>query len=83
VIPGQVLLGDPAEGIARFIHGTPLPGGGYDENGVTDIKLLFDTYAYANPTKSGKTEGDEEQISGESSAQDGLPPGTEPGMKSR
>lgn len=47
IIPGVFLYGDnPAEGIERFIHGR-LVNGKRDENGVTDIKLYFQTYHYS------------------------------------
>ncbi len=43
VIPGKVFNQDPAEGIRLFIHGQSGNGG------VSDIKVLFDTYAYRSP----------------------------------
>jgi len=47
VIPGGTLLSDAEKGIERFIHGAELAPGAWDENGVTDIKLIFQTYSYA------------------------------------
>ena len=47
IIPGGTLLADAEEGIERFIHGNPLPGGGRDGNGIKDIKLYFHTYSYS------------------------------------
>lgn len=50
VIPGGTLLSDANLGINRFIHGSQLSGGTapvWDENGVKDIKLIFQTYSYA------------------------------------
>ena len=47
IIPGGTLLSDPAKGLDRFIHGRELSAGNWDEDGVKDIKLLFQTYSYA------------------------------------
>ncbi len=47
IIPAGTLNSDRAEAISRFIDGLPTQGGGRDGNGVTDIKLYFDTYAYS------------------------------------
>ncbi len=50
IIPGGTLLSDPNLGIQRFIHGSMLSGGTnpvWDENGVKDINLIFQTYSYA------------------------------------
>lgn len=55
VIPGAGLLADPEEGIRRLIYGNRKPGVKescksiecYDGNGITDIKLVFKTYAYS------------------------------------
>ena len=52
IIPGRTLNSDADEGIARFIHGALLnplgpPTGDRKENGVSDIKLFFQTYAYS------------------------------------
>ena len=53
IIPGRTLNSDADEGIRRFIHGSlltpsdPNPAtGARTENGVSDIKLFFQTYAY-------------------------------------
>jgi hypothetical protein len=43
VIRGRELLGDPIEGLQRFINGS-LVSGQRDGNGVTDLMLTFDTY---------------------------------------
>ena len=49
VIPGGTLLQDADDGLERFIHGRELsPGSGsFDNEGVKDIKLLFQTYSYS------------------------------------
>jgi hypothetical protein len=49
IIPGRSLLADPDEGLERFIHGPEVIGGNGDrtENGISDIKLFFHTYAYS------------------------------------
>lgn len=44
IIPGRTLLNDPQEGIERFIYGAKTAGG-REGNGVTDIKLFFQTYS--------------------------------------
>jgi hypothetical protein len=47
IIPGVSLLGsNPDEGLQRFIAGA-LVGGQRTGNGVTDIKLFFQTYSYS------------------------------------
>jgi len=49
IIPGSSLLYDPEEGLDTFIRG-PEVFGGYGErtgNGISDIKLFFETYAYS------------------------------------
>jgi hypothetical protein len=47
IIPAGTLHSNRQEGIARFIHGALLPNGTRDGNGVSDIKIFFQTYAYA------------------------------------
>ena len=48
VIPGGTLLFDPDDGLDTFIHGKVIgPSGERDENGVSDIKVFFQTYAYS------------------------------------
>jgi len=49
IIPGGTLLADADKGLNQFIHGHELaPGSGmYDEEGVKDIKLFFQTYSYS------------------------------------
>jgi hypothetical protein len=49
VIPGGTLLFDGEEGLDRFIHGRLVPGSldQRDGNGVSDIKLFFQTYGYS------------------------------------
>ncbi|MCD4749010.1 MAG: hypothetical protein K8R59_06525 [Thermoanaerobaculales bacterium] len=49
VIPGGTLLYDPEEGLEAFIEGQEIPDGGgeRDGNGVSDVKLFFQTYAYS------------------------------------
>jgi predicted outer membrane repeat protein len=49
IIPGRALLYDLDEGLDTFIYG-PEAIGGYGErtgNGISDIKLFFETYAYS------------------------------------
>jgi hypothetical protein len=48
IIPGETFLSDPHEGLETFIHGQPVAGGSgtRDGNGITDIKIFFQTYAY-------------------------------------
>ena len=48
IIPGGTFLNDPVNGLDTFIHGAPVPGGGgvRDENGINDIRVFFETYAY-------------------------------------
>jgi hypothetical protein len=49
IIPGHSLyLSDPWEGMERLIYGATVPGGDGERtgDGVTDIKLFFETYAY-------------------------------------
>lgn len=47
IIPGGTLLNDPNEGLDTLIHGTLLPGGQRDENGIDDVLMFFMTYAYS------------------------------------
>jgi hypothetical protein len=47
IIPGGTLHTDRNEGIQRFINGALRPDGTRDGNGVTDIKVFFQTYAYS------------------------------------
>ena len=47
IIPAGTLHADRDEGIQRFINGVKLANGQRDGNGVSDIKLLFQTYAYS------------------------------------
>ncbi len=47
IIPGGTLLDDGEEGIDRFIHGTEVYPGIWDEDGVSDIKIFFQTYSYS------------------------------------
>jgi len=48
IIPGGTLLYDPEEGLDTFIEGQEIPGSSErDGNGVNDIKLFFETYAYS------------------------------------
>jgi hypothetical protein len=43
IIPGRNLLANPDEGLNLFIHGGGDPG-----DGVSDIKIFFETYAYSS-----------------------------------
>ena len=47
IIPAGTLHTDRNEGLQRFINGALRPDGTRDGNGVTDIKLFFQTYAYS------------------------------------
>lgn len=49
IIPGETLLNPPSEGLDTFIYGRPVAGneGQRDLNGIKDIKLFFQTYAYS------------------------------------
>jgi len=47
IIPAGTLHTDRNEGIQRFINGALRPDGTRDGNGVSDIKLFFQTYAYS------------------------------------
>ncbi len=47
IIPAGELLADRNEAIQRFINGSLLPNGTRDGNGVSDIKIFFQTYAYS------------------------------------
>jgi hypothetical protein len=47
IIPGRTLLSDGSKGIQRFIHGAETEPGKWDENGVKDIRLFFQTYSYS------------------------------------
>ena len=48
IIPGGTFLNDPIEGLETFIHGEEIPdsGGERDGEGVDDIRIFFETYAY-------------------------------------
>ena len=46
IIPAGTLHSDRNEGLERFINGA-LVGNQRDGNGVSDIKLFFQTYAYS------------------------------------
>ncbi len=45
IIPGRVLLSDPTEGIERFIHGGIGDNKLRSGEGITDIKIFFQTYS--------------------------------------
>ena len=47
IIPAGELLSDRNEAIQRFINGALLANGTRDGNGVSDIKIFFQTYAYS------------------------------------
>src|SRR5699024_1266097 len=48
IIPGGTFLSDPVEGLETFIHGEEIPGGAgqRDGQGINDIRIFFETYAY-------------------------------------
>ncbi|MDJ0653629.1 MAG: hypothetical protein QNJ40_05735 [Xanthomonadales bacterium] len=48
IIPGASLLNDPDEGLDTFVNGSLIPGSSErDGNGVSDILIFFQTYAYS------------------------------------
>jgi hypothetical protein len=49
IIPGGTLLYDSEEGLDQFVHGRLVPGNPSlrDGNGISDIKLFFQTYGYS------------------------------------
>jgi hypothetical protein len=47
IIPGRTLSNDGVKGIQRFIHGTEVSPGVWNENGVRDIRMYFQIYSYA------------------------------------
>ncbi|ETR70092.1 MAG: hypothetical protein OMM_03487 [Candidatus Magnetoglobus multicellularis str. Araruama] len=49
IIPGATFLNDPDDGLDTLIYGQLVPGYSdtRDENGISDIKLFFQTYAYS------------------------------------
>jgi len=47
IIPAGELLSDRNEAIQRFINGALLPNGTRDGNGISDILIFFQTYAYS------------------------------------
>lgn len=57
IIPGGTLLNDPDDGIETFIDGADGDG-----DGVSDIKIFFQTYAYSGNRSTGeKTESESGQ----------------------
>jgi hypothetical protein len=50
IIPAGTLLQDRNEALQRFINGS-LVGGVRDGNGISDIKIFFQTYSYAGNKK--------------------------------
>lgn len=52
IIPGSTLSSEAEEGIETFINGREVSEGLRDGNGVKDIKIFFETYAYPR-VKSG------------------------------
>ena len=53
IIPGQTFLADPQDGLETFIHGKTIPStepnsvAQRDGNGISDIRLFFQTYSYS------------------------------------
>ena len=49
IVPGATLLANQNEGLDRFIYGREVSGGNgeRDGNGVTDVLMFFQTYAFA------------------------------------
>ncbi|HPO12381.1 MAG TPA: Calx-beta domain-containing protein [Candidatus Hydrogenedentes bacterium] len=58
IIPASTLNSDREEGLARFIQGR-MVNGVRDGNGVSDIKLFFETYAFPRLKKAEQTTGKE------------------------
>jgi len=56
IIPASTLSSDRVEGLERFIYGK-LVNGERDGNGVSDIKLFFETYAYPRLKAAQTTKG--------------------------
>ena len=50
IVPGSTLSNDSVEGLQRFINGT-MVNGERNGNGVSDIKMFFETYAYPRLNK--------------------------------
>jgi hypothetical protein len=47
IIPGGTLLQDGEEGLDRLIHGSEVSPGVRSENGISDIKIFFETYSFS------------------------------------
>jgi hypothetical protein len=47
IIPGGTLLQDGEEGLNRLIHGGEVSPGVRSENGISDIKIFFETYSFS------------------------------------
>lgn len=51
IIPGQTFLADPENGLNSFIHGNTIPSSDAqaqrDGQGISDIRLFFQTYSYS------------------------------------
>ena len=48
IVPGGTLLFDPNDGLDTLIYGHKLPGSTQrDGNGISDIQIFFQTYAYS------------------------------------
>ncbi len=56
IVPAGTLHSDRQEGLMRFING-PLVGGQRTGEGVSDIKIFFQTYAYSGSKASDKDSG--------------------------
>jgi len=63
IIPGSTFSADSVEGLQRFINGRMVDGQ-RDGNGVSDIKMFFETYAYPRLNKL-KSAGDSVPTSSE------------------
>lgn len=57
IIPASTLSSDRAEGLARFVDGR-LVNGARNGNGVSDIKIFFETYAFPRLKSDGNKDGE-------------------------
>lgn len=55
IIPASTLGNDRDEALTTFIEGLETDDGGRDGNGVSDIKLFFETYAFPRLKKAAAT----------------------------
>jgi hypothetical protein len=65
IIPASTFGADREEGLATFIDGLDNGDGTRDGNGVTDIKLFFETYAFPRLKSNGDAKIDVVEVAGE------------------